>query len=101
VSSPRFSKAKNEDRDPDPGDGSDPYAILAAEVFPRYDAALRAYNAVDFDDLLLLTLRLFRQHPEVLEQWRKRVATSSSMSFRTPMPCSTGSLPCSPARKAT
>jgi DNA helicase-2/ATP-dependent DNA helicase PcrA len=58
-----ISRAKNEGRAPDPGDGTDPYAILAAEAAPRYASALKAYNAVDFDDLLLLTLRLFREFP--------------------------------------
>jgi superfamily I DNA/RNA helicase len=67
-----ISRAKNDAREPDPGDGSDPYAILAAEAFPRYAKALRAYNAVDFDDLLVLTLRLFREHPEALASWRAR-----------------------------
>ncbi len=67
-----ISRAKNEGREPDPGDGSDPYAILAAEAAPRYAAALKAYNAVDFDDLLVLTLRLFRDFPEVLARWRER-----------------------------
>jgi DNA helicase-2/ATP-dependent DNA helicase PcrA len=67
-----ISRAKNEGREPDPGDGSDPYAILAAEAWPRYEKALRAYNAVDFDDLLVLTLRLFRDHSEALETWRGR-----------------------------
>jgi superfamily I DNA/RNA helicase len=67
-----ISRAKNEGREPDPGDGTDPYAILAAEVAPRYASALKAYNAVDFDDLLVLTLKLFRDFPEVLERWRGR-----------------------------
>jgi len=67
-----ISRAKNEGVDPDPGDGTDPYAILAAEAAPRYADALRAYNAVDFDDLLLLALRLFHGHPEALAAWRER-----------------------------
>ena len=67
-----ISRAKNEGREPDPGDGTDPYAILAAEAAPRYASALKAYNAVDFDDLLVFTLKLFREFPEVLERWRER-----------------------------
>jgi DNA helicase-2/ATP-dependent DNA helicase PcrA len=67
-----ISRAKNEGREPDPGDGTDPYAILAAEAAPRYASALKAYNAVDFDDLLVFTLRLFREFPEVLARWRER-----------------------------
>ena len=43
---------------------------LAEHVLKRYDSALRACNAVDFDDLLGLTLRLFREHPDVLAACR-------------------------------
>ncbi len=47
-------------------------AAMADHLKERYDASLRAANAVDFDDLLLLTLRLFREHPEVLAEYRDR-----------------------------
>ncbi len=50
---------------------SDPsVAALADHVRSRYETALHACNAVDFDDLILLTLRLFREHPETLELCR-------------------------------
>ncbi len=39
---------------------------LAEHVRPQYESALRACNAVDFDDLILLTLRLFAEHPGAL-----------------------------------
>ena len=45
---------------------------LAEHVAKRYESALHACNAVDFDDLILLTLRLFRQHPDALEACRRR-----------------------------
>ena len=35
--------------------------------------ALRAYNAVDFDHLLLLTLQLFEEHAEILDLYRLRL----------------------------
>src|ERR1041385_3777585 len=47
-------------------------AALAQHILGRYDSALRACNAVDFDDLLLLVLKLFREHPKVLEACRAR-----------------------------
>src|SRR5204863_5973784 len=40
---------------------------IAGHIQSRYESALRACNAVDFDDLILLTLRLFSEHPEALE----------------------------------
>src|SRR5665213_3185224 len=47
-------------------------AALARHVATRYQSALRACNAVDFDDLILLTLQLFTEHAEVLEQCRDK-----------------------------
>jgi DNA helicase-2/ATP-dependent DNA helicase PcrA len=45
---------------------------MAEHVRSRYESALRACNAVDFDDLILLTLRLFREHPEALQACREK-----------------------------
>jgi superfamily I DNA/RNA helicase len=47
-------------------------AALAQHVQTRYQSALRACNAVDFDDLILLTLQLFADHEEVLQQCRDK-----------------------------
>jgi DNA helicase-2/ATP-dependent DNA helicase PcrA len=43
---------------------------LAQHIRARYESALHACNAVDFDDLILLTLRLFNEHPDALESCR-------------------------------
>ncbi|HEU6447778.1 MAG TPA: UvrD-helicase domain-containing protein [Verrucomicrobiae bacterium] len=43
---------------------------LAQHIRTRYESALHACNAVDFDDLILLTLKLFNEHPDVLEACR-------------------------------
>jgi DNA helicase-2/ATP-dependent DNA helicase PcrA len=54
------------------GNRSDDYAVLAADVYPRYEHALRAAGAADFDDLLLLPVQLLREHAEVRESlWRR------------------------------
>ena len=45
---------------------------LAQHIRSRYETALHACNAVDFDDLILLTLRLFNEHPDVLETCRAK-----------------------------
>jgi len=51
----------------------DPYtAALAEHVSRSYQSALRACNAVDFDDLILLTLQLFAEHPDALAACRAR-----------------------------
>ncbi len=64
-------KNKGSDALRDRGEDSSALA-LAAHIRPRYEAALRACNAVDFDDLILLTLRLFREHPAALEACRQK-----------------------------
>lgn len=53
-------------------DRGDDYAVLAADIYPRYEATLRAAGACDFDDLLVLPVQLLREHPEVREQLWKR-----------------------------
>jgi DNA helicase-2/ATP-dependent DNA helicase PcrA len=55
-----------------PGHPDDEYQAFAAELLPRYELGLRAMGAVDFDDLLLLPLRLFAGHPEVLQKYQGR-----------------------------
>jgi DNA helicase-2/ATP-dependent DNA helicase PcrA len=52
--------------------GDDEYELAAAELLPRYQLGLRAMGATDFDDLLLLPLRIFREQPEVLQKYQKR-----------------------------
>ena len=52
--------------------GSDPESLLAARVYPRYQQALKAYNAVDFDDILLLAVRLLRDDGAVRRRWQER-----------------------------
>ena len=52
--------------------GDDNVRALAEHVRKRYESALHACNAVDFDDLILLTLRLFREHPDALEACRAK-----------------------------
>ena len=45
---------------------------MAEHIRSRYESALRACNAVDFDDLILLTLRLFQEHPDALDACRAK-----------------------------
>jgi ATP-dependent DNA helicase Rep len=47
--------------------------VAAANVYQRYVEALKAYNAVDFDDLILLPVLLFRQNRDVLHRWQAKI----------------------------
>jgi DNA helicase-2/ATP-dependent DNA helicase PcrA len=42
-----------------------------AETYDLYQRRLHASNAVDFDDILMLTVQVFERFPEALERWRK------------------------------
>jgi ATP-dependent DNA helicase Rep len=44
-----------------------------ALIYKHYNEYLKAYNAVDFDDLILLPVQLFRQAPDILEKWRRKI----------------------------
>ena len=47
----------------------DEYDSITAEVYPRYQAQLRGFAALDFDDLITETVRLLRDDPGVRERW--------------------------------
>jgi ATP-dependent DNA helicase Rep len=44
-----------------------------ASAYIRYQESLRAYNAVDFDDLIQVPVSLLEQQPEVLQRWRNQI----------------------------
>ena len=46
---------------------------LAAQVYLSYEATLKAYQAVDFDDLIGLPVKLFSEHPEIADKWQNRL----------------------------
>ncbi|MFP4266911.1 MAG: ATP-dependent helicase [Spirochaetaceae bacterium] len=41
-------------------------------MYQEYTEHLKVYNAVDFDDLIMLPIRLFEEHPDVLEEYRNK-----------------------------
>ena len=70
----RISAAKNEGLSP--GDFAESAGVVTerkiAQVYTEYQARLRAAGAMDFDDLLAVTVELFRVHPEVLHHYQQR-----------------------------
>ena len=42
------------------------------QLYEGYQEGLKLYNSVDFDDLITLPIKLFKEHPEVLEQYKNR-----------------------------
>ena len=69
-----ISRAKNDMVTPDRfrARARGPYEIAVADVFERYEKGLRENNAADFDDLLLLPIRLFTERPDIQQSYRDR-----------------------------
>jgi ATP-dependent DNA helicase Rep len=47
--------------------------VAAAKVYQIYQQTLKAYQAVDFDDLIKLPVELFEQHEEALDKWQRKL----------------------------
>ncbi|HPT50838.1 MAG TPA: UvrD-helicase domain-containing protein [Accumulibacter sp.] len=47
--------------------------LLAANAYDAYVATLRAYQAVDFDDLIAMPVALFERHTELRDKWQNRL----------------------------
>ncbi|QXP83131.1 DNA helicase Rep [Methylococcus sp. Mc7] len=70
----RISRWKNRFVTPDrAGMLAEPGAAETAELYEAYMRHMKAYNAVDFDDLILLPVMLFQQNAEVLDKWRNQI----------------------------
>jgi DNA helicase-2/ATP-dependent DNA helicase PcrA len=101
--------AKNRGIFPEDLPPGDYLAEVTARVYARYQEKMRKANALDFGDLLLLTVRLFEEHPAILQRWRDRflhllvdefqdtphgmgLDVRGSLCGVMPPPCDTGSI---------
>lgn len=66
------SKANQKGESPLLKENSSWHDRFVSDVYHRLKASLRAYNALDFDHLLLLTVDLFKNHPEILDRYQER-----------------------------
>ena len=69
-----ISSQKNEMRDCEmyASEAGDFYEKNVAKIYTQYQARLKANNALDFDDILLLTVKLFKENPDVLMGYQER-----------------------------
>ena len=69
-----ISMAKNENIDPVQyaEEAEQIFQRKIADVYVEYQKRLLQAGAMDFDDLLMCTAQLFREHPDVLDSWRRR-----------------------------
>jgi DNA helicase-2/ATP-dependent DNA helicase PcrA len=54
------------------GAGRNPYERTIAEIYALYQSRMRQANAMDFDDMIMNTVHLFRLYEDVLEEYRDR-----------------------------
>jgi ATP-dependent DNA helicase Rep len=52
---------------------SDDFTHHAARLYVAYDESLRTYNAVDFDDLIMLPILLLRGNEQIRQRWQQRI----------------------------
>src|SRR5690606_26486293 len=69
-----ISSAKNELKKADEfaKDAYGPYEETAADVYADYEKQLKQNHALDFDDLIMKTIQLFRLVPEVLQFYQRK-----------------------------
>ncbi len=70
----QVSNLKNELVDPElaAARATTPEQRTVAEAYPLYQQRLQQAHALDFDDLIMTTVNLFRSHPEVAERYHRR-----------------------------
>ncbi len=70
-----ISNLKNDMLDPERAiaKAENPQEMMIAQCYSVYQRTLRAYNAVDFDDLIWVPTMLFKNHPEVLQRWQNKI----------------------------
>ncbi|MEO8065609.1 MAG: UvrD-helicase domain-containing protein [Candidatus Doudnabacteria bacterium] len=67
-----IDRAKNNLEEPeDLPDDDKTFSRTAKKVYAEYQEQLRKNNAVDFGDLLVLPVRIFQKHPEVLKKYQQ------------------------------
>ncbi len=72
VISHRISQAKNELQGPDELPNNSYADEITRRCYVAYEEILQRSSGLDFDDLILWSVRLFQEHPDVLEHWQDR-----------------------------
>ncbi len=52
--------------------GDDRIELAAAAVYPRYQELLKGFNAIDFDDIIMLSVKLLNNNAAILSHWQER-----------------------------
>ena len=70
----KISSCKNELVSPDEYEkfAIGEYEKIVLKVYQKYEKILKRNNSIDFDDLLILPIKLFREHPSILEKYQEK-----------------------------
>jgi superfamily I DNA/RNA helicase len=70
----RISAAKNRLIGPDEFKPrrDDSFELATAAVYPRYQKLLKGFNAIDFDDIIMLSVKLLQSNSTILTHWQER-----------------------------
>lgn len=66
----KISELKTDLIFPDSYKGEDFYTKIVASIYSKYQAALKQANILDFDDLIVQTVMLFKNNPKILEKYQ-------------------------------
>ena len=66
----RISRLKTEFVEPNDASNDGFFETMVSNIYKRYQEELKRLNAVDFDDLIVLCVKIFRQNPEALERYQ-------------------------------
>ncbi len=78
----QISLAKNDSLSPEEFEKQNPDDRKTQRVYANYKAFLKQRQSLDFDDLLLMPLQLFKKHPKVLALYRKKYKFLSIDEFQ-------------------
>lgn len=68
----KISKLKTDLISPESYSPTDFYSRLVGQLYTHYQSTLKKLNGLDFDDLIGLTVKIFKQYPEVLERYQEK-----------------------------
>lgn len=53
-------------------DKNSPLELATAALYPRYQELLKGFNAIDFDDIIMLAVKLLQSNTAILNHWQER-----------------------------
>ena len=68
----KISDFKNNLLDPEHFKNHSAHAVNIREIYKLYQKKLAENNSLDFDDLIFVTVKIFRKHPEILDKYQER-----------------------------